>query len=121
MDYTALIHSHVSSWALAILLFLVAFYLLSKGKEKGGKIVHHILRLFYVLTLITGFYLLYLINFLQEAVIKGVLAFILIVIMEMILVRTKKGTLRKNTSLSLWTGFIALLGIVLYIGYEVLK
>ncbi len=49
-----MIHSHVTAWALALILFLVALFLHKSGKAKGFKIVQMILRVFYLLIIGTG-------------------------------------------------------------------
>ena len=38
-----MLHMHVTSWILGLILFLVALFLYKQGNEKGGKIVHMIL------------------------------------------------------------------------------
>ena len=37
-----MLHMHVTSWILGIILLLVAFFLYKQGNEKGAKIVHMI-------------------------------------------------------------------------------
>ena len=49
-----LIHSHITAWLLAFVLFFVVIGLNSRGKEKASKIVSMILRSFYILILLTG-------------------------------------------------------------------
>jgi len=116
VPYTAFLHSHVSSWAITLILFLISYTLLVKGSEKGQKITHMILRLFFVLTVITGAGLVFSLHFISYALIKGLLALWLIVIMELILVRTKKGA----GKIHYWVQFCVALVAVLYFGYHVL-
>jgi hypothetical protein len=111
---------HVTSWALGIILFLVALFLYKQNNEKGGKIVHMILRLMYLIIVFTGGYLLidvYLANFQMptgvEAITKGLAGIWLIAAMEMILVRTTKA--KKVTGL--WIQFVIALILVLVLGY----
>jgi hypothetical protein len=54
-----LIHGHITGWVLALILFVVALFLLKSGKEKGAKIVKMILRVLYVLIFATGLGLLF--------------------------------------------------------------
>ena len=89
-------HLHSSAWAITILLFLIAFFLLKGGKAKGGKIVHMILRLFYVIMIVSGVYLLSALwGFATIYIVKGLLAIVLIGLMEMLLGKAKRGQLAK--------------------------
>lgn len=117
MDYSALLHSHALFWALALLLFFVALLLHTKGKKKGAKITQMVLRLIYVLLLFTGIYMLVLLSFHYMLLIKGILAIGLIYTMEMILVRTSKGTLIGKQKSIFWVLFLLLLVVVLILGY----
>lgn len=115
-----MLHMHVTSWILGIILLLVAFFLYKQGNEKGAKIVHMILRLVYLFILFTGAYLLfdvYLANFQMplgaEAITKGLAGIWLIGAMEMILVKTKKG----KSATSPWIQFAIAFIIVLVLGY----
>ncbi|MFT8320977.1 MAG: YisL family protein [Bacillus sp. (in: firmicutes)] len=106
-------HSHITSWALAIILFIIAFGLHKSGKEKASKIVHMVLRLMYVIVIGTGVWMLYSLGSLPALyVLKTLVGLWVIVALEMILVRTKKG--RKTTIL--WTQCIVALALVLYLG-----
>lgn len=97
-------HAHITTWVIGLILFVVALALHNGGNKKGAKIVQMILRVFYLLILITGILLfakhqsyspaLYGLKFLG-----GVLV---IAMMEMILVRLSKG---KATGL-FWAIFI---------------
>jgi len=115
-----MLHLHVTSWIVGLILFLVAFVLYKQSNEKGAKIVHMILRLFYLLIVFSGGYLLfdvYLANFSMpmgvEAITKGLAGIWLIAAMEMLLVRTNKG--KKVTSM--WIQLIIALALVLVLGY----
>src|SRR5690625_2551945 len=105
MPYAALLHSHVTSWGVALILFVIALVLLSSGKMKGLKIVHMILRLFFILILITGISLLFYINFPISFIIKGLLAIWLIYTMEMILGKGAKGMLDGRMKVSFGVQF----------------
>lgn len=111
---------HVTSWILGIILLLVALVLYKQGNQKGGKIVHMILRLMYLIILFTGGYLLfdvYMANFTMptgaEAITKGLAGIWVIGAMEMILVKTNKG---KPTT-SAWVQFVIAFILVLVLGY----
>lgn len=47
-------HMHITSWVIALILVFVAYGLYSSGNSKGAKITHMILRLFYIIVIITG-------------------------------------------------------------------
>lgn len=111
-----LLHIHETTWTVAIVLFLISYFLITGKKMKAHKPVYMIARLFYVFILITGVILLIQVNFEFMAVIKGILAIILIGIMEMLTARALDG---RKTGL-FWAIFIILLAIILYIGYGVL-
>ncbi len=112
-----MIHAHVTSWFLALVLFFVGYYLLRTGKEKPKKIVHNILRLFYLLIIGTGFYMLAAYySFYDTAIFKGILGLWLIFSMEMILVKDSKG----KKTFAYWIQFLISLVLVMFYGYIVL-
>ncbi|MBD8067587.1 YisL family protein [Bacillus sp. PS06] len=85
-------HAHITSWALTLILFFVVLYLEKSAKAKGAKIVHMILRVFYILTIATGAQLLIgaaSLPFLY--IVKILLGVLTIGFFEMVLVRGKKG------------------------------
>ncbi|WP_079709140.1 YisL family protein [Paraliobacillus ryukyuensis] len=49
-----MIHLHITSWALTLVLFVVAFNLYRADKHKAAKITHMITRLMYLLVLYSG-------------------------------------------------------------------
>lgn len=116
-----MLHMHVTSWIVGLILLLVALFLYKKNSEKGAKIVHMVLRLFYLFIIFTGGYLLfdvYIANFSMplgaEAITKGLVGIWLIAAMEMLLVKTKKGKPVKG----IWIQLVLALIIVLFLGYE---
>lgn len=111
-----MIHAHVTSWFLALVLFGVSYYLLAKGNEKGQKITHMILRLMLLLVVASGGYILSLYQFASQAVIKSILGIVVLFLMEFILVRGKKGM---ATSM-FWILFVISLALVLYYGFVVI-
>ncbi|RSD29337.1 YisL family protein [Mesobacillus subterraneus] len=109
-----MIHAHMTAWFLALILFFVSLGLHKSGKEKGAKIVHMVLRLFYLLILLTGFMLLFSININMMYVLKAAVGLWVIAMLEMILIRTKKN---EKASI-LWIQFIVALLLVLYLGFS---
>lgn len=102
------IHSGV--WGILVLLFIFSFaFYRQKGWIMG-------LRLSYLVMIITGIWLLFLIHFPIMFLLKGVLAILLIGLMEMVLGRRKK---QKST-----VPFLVLLAIdlilILLIGYKII-
>ncbi|MBP3949616.1 DUF1516 family protein [Halalkalibacter suaedae] len=111
--------SHTGSWAITILLFVISYFLLKAGKNKASKIVHMILRLFYVIMIVSGIGTLIGYSFTPVYVVKGIIALVLIYAMEMILVRTKKGTLGQQ-AMTYWILFAITLIVVVLIGFGVI-
>lgn len=109
-----MIHAHMTAWFLALVLFFVALGLHKSGKDKGAKIVQMVLRLFYVLILLTGFGLLFSININLMYVLKAAVGLWVIAMLEMILIRTKKN---EKASI-LWVQFIVAVLLVLYLGFS---
>ncbi|GEK33651.1 YisL family protein [Kurthia sibirica] len=112
---TSSTHIHITTWVLALVLFFVAVSMAPTAK--GRKITHMILRLMYVLIIITGGLLfaksldfgqgmLYGFKLISGL---GVIAF-----MEMVLVRGQKGKSTKG----MWIGLIICLVAVLYLGFH---
>jgi len=92
MDFLASTHLHITTWVLAIALFFIAY--LMPAAAKNTKIVHMILRVDYILVILTGIALfiegmgfgmgmLYGFKFLAGVLVIGM--------MEMALVKKKKG------------------------------
>jgi predicted tellurium resistance membrane protein TerC len=94
--------------------------LIKAGKGKAGKILHMIVRLFFVIMLITGAGMLVYWQFAFLFIVKGVLAIVLIYAMEMLLTRTSKGTIGQQARIY-WIVFITCLVLVALIGYNVIS
>ncbi|MCM3662971.1 YisL family protein [Mesobacillus subterraneus] len=110
-----MIHAHMTAWFLALILFFVSLGLHKSGKEKGSKIVHMVLRLFYLLILVTGFMLLFGISTISMMyVLKAAVGLWVISMLEMILIRTKKN----EKASVLWIQFIVAVLLVLYLGFS---
>jgi hypothetical protein len=115
-------HAHMTAWFLALVLFIVAIFLLKGGKTKGAKIVQMIIRVMYLLILGTGFMMLAKANetgllgsdFLWKYIVKVVLGIGVIGVLEMILARMKKN---KSTGV-MWIVFIIVFALTLYLGFN---
>lgn len=107
--------AHIAAWAIALILFVIALILQKNGNKKGFKISQMILRLFYILILVTGG----LLFFKHQSIypmqygLKLLAGLIVIAMLEMILIRTSKG---KGTGV-LWTVFVLALAATLYLGF----
>ncbi|RXZ80653.1 DUF1516 family protein [Paenibacillaceae bacterium] len=109
--------SHAGSWAFLVILFVIAFVLFKIGIAKGGKIVHMILRLFYIIMLVSGVGTLIGYGFPLMYIIKGILAFFMIGLMEMVLGRTQ----RKEPAGMFLILLIFFVAIVVLMGYGVIS
>jgi len=89
--YDIFVASHQGAWALLIVAFLIAFFLYQAQKKTGGKIVAMILRLFYLIMVITGAGLLFQYGFPAHYLVKGIIAIVMIGFMEMALAKAKRG------------------------------
>ncbi|MFJ5794945.1 YisL family protein [Bacillus atrophaeus] len=106
-------HMHIASWIVALILLFVSYGFYSSRSAKGAKITHMILRLFYILIILTGAELfIRFANFNGEYAGKMLLGIITIGLMEMILIRKKK---EKSTG-GLWIGFIIVLVLTVLLG-----
>ncbi|WP_223700739.1 YisL family protein [Sutcliffiella deserti] len=107
-------HAHITTWAIALILFLVVLALHKSGKAKGAKIVSMTLRLFYILIVATGILLLLEININGAYLWKALVGIVVIGLMEMITVRTRKA---KSTTV-FWVLFVLALVYVIYLGFS---
>ncbi|WP_339177729.1 YisL family protein [Oceanobacillus sp. FSL W7-1293] len=112
-------HMHITSWALGLILFLVALSLYKKNSNKPATIVHMILRLVYLFIIVTGGLLTwdyiqgYGMPLLGEAIVKALAGLWIVVVMEGILVSTKKG----KAVTGKWIQFFIALIIVIVLGF----
>lgn len=109
MDFlTSSTHVHITTWVIALVLFLIALKKPSTGIHMG-------LRLFYVLILITGFALFVTFDSLNPMLygFKMLGGIVAIGLMEMTLVRKKKG---KNSS-GVFAGALLVLLITIVLGF----
>jgi hypothetical protein len=108
-------HMHITAWVLTLILFFVALGLHKSGKAKAQKIVHMVLRLFYLITIATGGMLVHLMfsQYPLQYVLKVLFGFLVIGFMEMVLARTKK---EKKTTM-FWVLLFVSLVIAIYLGF----
>ncbi|RKL67879.1 hypothetical protein CR203_05070 [Salipaludibacillus neizhouensis] len=114
MFYTT--HTHIFTWVVALILFLVAVYLFKAGNAKASKIVHMSLRLFYVFIIITGAILFIEFSANNAALygVKFIVGLLVIGFSEMVLVRMKKS----KSITGVVIGLIVTLLITLYLGFR---
>ncbi|WP_018921599.1 DUF1516 family protein [Salsuginibacillus kocurii] len=115
---------HSSVWSLLVVVFFIAYILLSKGNQKGYFISHQIARLFYVLMIVSGGYTLFYLTTLGDLpinyTIKGILALWLIYLMEKILGSKKRGEFEGRMSTYYWVQFTITLLLVIFLGFGVI-
>lgn len=109
--------SHQGSWAILVVLFIISFILYKVGKQKAGTIVQMILRLFFIIMLVSGVLMLIGYKFPLAFIVKGVLAVLLIGFMEMALGKTKR---KESATVALLLTVVALV-IVALMGYGVIS
>ncbi|CAM3100410.1 YisL family protein [Filibacter tadaridae] len=112
--FTSTTHLHIFTWVVGIILFIVVSGL--EPRSKGRKIAHMIVRLFYVLILLTGAFL-----FFEHSSIDGMLygmkflfGLLTIGMMEMVLVRSQKG---KSVSI-FWILFLVFVLVTMFLGFK---
>lgn len=108
-----MLHAHITSWLLAIILFIIAVTLNKQGKEKSFKTVQMILRVFYLFIIFTGAQLLFSINVNFTYIMKAVFGIAVIGFFEMVLSRSAK----KQPAGVFWGLLVAAFAVVLYLGY----
>lgn len=107
MDFNILKESHAGSWAILVVLFIVSVIF------NRQKITPMITRLFYLIMLFTGISMLIKLEYPTTYVVKGILAIVLIGLMEMIMGRSR----RREKTVVLWVAFIVVLAIIVSLGY----
>ncbi len=113
-------HLHITTWAIGIILFVVVLaFMRNEEKAKVAKITHMVLRLFYVLILLTGldlffrFYLDAPWSEISEALVKSLAGVWVIASMEMTLVRGKKG----KSTFGGWVQLVIALILTIALGF----
>lgn len=114
-------HLHVGAWIITFILLFVVVFLYKQSNNRPAKIVHMILRLFYIFILVSGIQLLWMYfhgsDNLIIALIKSFAGLWLIGSMEMVSVRTSKGQSTKSS----WVQVVIAFAITLILGYGVLS
>lgn len=107
-------HLHITTWVIAIVLFFAAAFM--NPESKGRKIVHMVLRLFYILVIITGLALFieYSGSDAMQYGLKFLFGILTIGMMEMVLVRGKKG----KSVTTFWILFAVFLVITMFYGFK---
>ncbi|RNF38142.1 YisL family protein [Planococcus salinus] len=115
MDFlTDTTHLHITTWVIALIVFLVAAVM---GREsKGRKILHMVVRLFYILIIITGLALFieWSSSDAMQYGLKFLFGILTIGMMEMVLVRSKK---QKPVTL-FWILFAVFFFVTLFFGFK---
>lgn len=106
-------HLHITTWVVGIILFLVAAFM--AHESKGRKITHMVLRLFYILIIVTGLALFIEWSSSDPMVygLKFLFGIVTIGMMEMVLVRSKK---QKPVGM-FWALFALSLFITMFLGF----
>lgn len=107
--------SHAGSWAFIFLLFLLSAIF------RRQKVTGMLLRLFYLIMLVSGIGMLIGLGFPLLYVVKGILAVLLIGIMEMILGRLKRGEANGGPMPVFWILLVVLGVVVPLMGYGVIS
>jgi hypothetical protein len=106
-------HLHLTAIVLTLLIFIIALSLQRKGRNI--KALQMILRVMYLLIIVTGgmmFFSLYKITFLY--IVKAILGLVMIGLFEMILASSTKG----KKLAGFWTLFIVVLILLVYLGLK---
>ncbi|MBB6283459.1 YisL family protein [Geobacillus subterraneus] len=105
-------HAHITSWLVMILLFFITVSMQRSGAAKAN-IVQMILRLFYIITIITGLLLLHSIATISGLYLLKALAGLWVIgAMEMVLMAGKKG----KSAAAGWTQWVIALVVTLFLG-----
>nr|WP_040227782.1 YisL family protein [Bhargavaea cecembensis] len=112
--FTDTTHLHIFTWVVGIILFVIAA-VMAKG-SKGRKIAHMILRLFYILIIITGAFLFFKWSS-SDAMLYGIkflMGIVTIGLMEMTLIRQNKN---KPATVMVVLFIISLL-VTMFLGFK---
>jgi hypothetical protein len=105
---------HITAWVVAVILFIISVFFQERQHEKM-KITHMTLRMFYLLIIGTGVWILhYMASIPALYIVKTIVGIWVIFTMEMILVRTIK---RKSTNM-FWLQLIVAFALVFYLGLK---
>ncbi|WP_010302084.1 YisL family protein [Kurthia senegalensis] len=111
-------HLHITAWAVGVILFFVAYFM--SPATKGRKIVHMILRVFYLIIIFSGLLLFLNGHSIDDMLygIKFLMGVVTIAMMEMALVKSQKGKNAKGFFIGFLIAFVItfLLGSYLPMG-----
>lgn len=103
--------SHAGSWAILIVLFLLSCIF------QRQKVTGILLKIFYLIMLVSGIGMLVMLKFPLMYVIKGLLAIVAIGMMEAIMGRLR----RKQPTAVFWVILVVALALVILLGFGVLQ
>lgn len=107
-------HAHITTWVIAFILFFLTLSL-QRGNSSKARMMHMVLRLFYIFVIITGAILLHMLASIPPLyIVKVIVGLWVIGAMEMVLTRSKKGKRTQAAWIQLAIAFI----IVLYLGLK---
>lgn len=108
-----MVHMHITAWVIGLILLFVASSMYKSGKEKPATIVHMILRVFYLLIIASGIMIVVSLTKISgEYIGKIVLGILTVGMMEMVLVKMKKGQPAKT----FWIIFIIVFILTVLLG-----
>ncbi len=108
--YNIFYQSHAGSWAILIIFFLLSYFF------HNQKWLSIITRIFYLMMIVTGVGMLFLLKFPLVFIVKGLLAILLIGTMDMILMKKKKA----QPHSIFWIVFVIILILVILLGFHVI-
>lgn len=106
-----LLQIHSGSWGILIILFLISVIF---PKQKISLMLQ---RLFYLVMLVTGVWMLILMHFPKQYDVKGILALILMATMELIVANRRRG----RPTIIAWILFVVLLIVILLLAYKIVR
>ncbi|TDF92339.1 DUF1516 family protein [Paenibacillus piri] len=108
--FNILYQSHAGTWALMLIAFILSVIF------QRQKVTSIILKVLYLIMLVSGIGMLFMLGFPLLFVLKGVLAIILIGMMEVILARRR----RNQPELIMWLIWLVALVLILLLGFGVI-
>jgi peptidoglycan/LPS O-acetylase OafA/YrhL len=112
-----LVRTHADSWFWILIFFLLSYVFLRKEKTTLEKVAKGLFRLVSLVMVVTGIGMLIAFHFPATYVVKGILAILMLGVMEAILGMTKRG---KKTG-SYWILVIILFVLVLLLAMRVIS
>ena len=113
MNFKMIIDTHMGAWFLAVILFIIAYILVNKEKDRAVKGLSMMIRLFYLIIIFTGGFMLYFIGWSWPHVLKTLLGLATITFMEISLTRKVKG----NPAPAMLALFVISLAATVFYGF----